>query len=302
MNHVEAFTDFLRYRKGLAENTVGSYAWDLRQYLEWLDDRGVKPEEIKIKDVDDFFIWLRKGERNSISSVNRKIYSLRHFYRWMLRQDLIEKSPLDFFEHMKEPKRLPTYLNPTDQAALIRASSRWTNIEWINKRNHLLILFLIDTGLRISEACSLEINKLDLEQGLLRIKGKAGRDREVVLSGRVIREIREYLELLQAELKRGEMKFGSSSQFKRYLFVNRLGRPLLTRHAFRIVKEIGLEVGIEGLHPHTLRHTFASNLRRKKVDLLIIKESLGHSSIATTQIYTHLADEERRLKLRRLLK
>lgn len=289
-NYLEEFLDFCQYQRSLSENTVRSYRWDLKVWTTWLRDSDMELTRVKVKDIDKFIISLRK-EGKSVGTVNRKIYCLKMFYRYLQRIEIIEKNPLDFVKNIREPKRLPKYLTKEQQEDLLQASdggyhpSKWG--KWLKNRDRLMILLLLDTGVRISELCAIKKTDIDLEEGSIRIFGKGAKERFVILSRRCIVAIGECL------------KNGNGSD--EILFFNQQRRRLNTRHAFRLVQEIGERAGIKGLYPHLLRHTYATNLLRKGGDLLLIKEALGHSSVSTTEIYAHLGDQEYKEKLRRLI-
>jgi integrase/recombinase XerD len=348
-NYLEEFLDFCQYQRSLADNTIRSYRWDLKQWTTWLRDRDLDLIRVKIRDIDNFFISLRK-EGRSVGSINRKIYCLKMFYRYLQRIEIIEKNPLDFMKNIRQPKHLPKYLTKEQQEALIQVLDdryhpyKWG--KWLKIRDRLMILLLLDTGVRISELCAIKKTDIDLEEGSIRIFGKGAKERFVILSERCIdlikgvlqddlREIdgfplgkgKSKLDIFRSEilalLKNGSTqtclarKYGTTEanlcrwlqknrEIKTYgsdeiLFSNQQGRQLNTRHAFRLVQEIGERAGINGLYPHLLRHTYATNLLRKGGDLLLIREALGHSSVATTEIYSHLGQEEYKSKLRALI-
>ena len=150
-----------------------------------------------------------------------------------------------------------------------------------------MVLLLLDCGLRISELCGIRRDDIDLEAGTIRIIGKGDKERRAILSDRCIALLRE---ALKTKLR------GSD-----FLLVNSHTNCLGTRHAFRLVQDLGKRVGILNLHPHTLRHTYATNLRRRGGDLLLIKEALGHSSVSSTEIYAHLDEKEYGSKLREFI-
>lgn len=205
--------------------------------------------------------------------------------------------------------------------------------------------FFLDTGLRVSELCHIEIKNLNLNEGILKVRGKGEKEREVVLSNRLTEEIRNYLNVItpiqfnktiapglpargfnlvrlsrDMGIRHGIINHAIFSNAPRlldkintfieekilplpikYLFFNQRGNHLITRHVFRIVREIGEKSGIEKLHPHVLRHSYASALRRKGGDLLLIKEALGHASVSTTEMYAHIGNGEYREKLKTLI-
>jgi len=289
MEYVQQFLDFCQYQRGLAVNTINGYRWDLRLFMDWLEGKDLELTAVKIRDVDSFVIALRK-EGKSVQTVNRKIYCLKMFYRYLQRIEVIEKNPLDFVKNIRQPKRLPKYLTEEQQKALIGVASRGLNhprqkwASWLTYRDYLMVVLLLDTGVRISELCKIRKSDINFEEGILRVIGKGSREREVVLSNRCLEAVRKCP--------------GNGSNL---LFLNQQGRALGTRHAFRFLRDLGKLAGIANLHPHLLRHTHATNLRRKGADLLLIKEALGHSSVSTTEIYAHIGGQEYKEKLRSLI-
>jgi integrase/recombinase XerC len=267
------------------------------------------------------------------------------FYRWLLRIEVIEKNPMYLFQNTKRPQRIPRYLtNEPQEALLMSAQNGDYKKPWINKRNYLMILFLLNTGVRIGELCNLELKNINLDEGIFRVIGKGNKEREMVLSSLLKEEIKEYLGMVT------DSKFEVSSPFLpsrgfniktfakeikipffsvvnalggnsrktmekiqafadekikplpvKFLFFNETGKPMITRHTFRIVREIGDRAGIDSLHPHVLRHTFATNLRERGADLLLMKEALGHSSVNTTQIYAHIGNGKYKSELRKFI-
>ena len=265
---------------------------------------------------------------------------------------MIQRDPLQFCDRLKEPSTLPHYLTPTEQSALIQAAQNGNGAKRIGyyskERTYLLLLLLLDCGLRIQEACSVKVPDIDLNEGILKVRGKGDKERIAVLSDRLIKAIKEYLNRVNVIDVSGKVRPGIQARGltlndvsretgiplptvieltvsrrhgckgKRsrelqafidekvkilplqYLLFNRGGKPLNTRQAFRIVREIGRSAGIE-IHPHLLRHSFAVNLRRKGADTMLLKEALGHSSIITTQIYCAFTDGEFKDRMRQLV-
>ena len=286
MDFLTQFLEFCEFSRSLSINTVKSYRWDLRQFMGWIEEKGLEVIGVKIRDIDAFIISLRKTGI-SAKSVNRKICCLRSFYKYLQRIEVLEKNPLVFVARMKEPRYLPRYLDEGQQKALIEASlnskhsrPKWGG--WLKTRDHLMIILLLDTGLRISELCQIKKRDIDLQEGTLLVYGKGSKERMVILSDRCIRALQECLKEIDGDV----------------LFLNQQIRPLGTRHAFRLVQSIGKRAGISNLHPHILRHTMASNLRKKGADLQLIQESLGHSSIITTSMYSHISTGDYNQRLR----
>jgi site-specific recombinase XerD len=352
MHYIQDFLDFTQYVRGRAENTINAYRYDLRNFFAWLHDRGLEPQNVKSTDIDAYFIYLRKVKGNAPGSVNRKLYCLKNLYNWLLRTDVIQKNPLQFCDRLKEPSKLPHYLTPTQQEALIQAAQNGNGAKRIGyysrERTYLLLLLLLDCGLRIQEACNVKVPDIDLNEGILKVRGKGDKERIAVLSDRLIAALRKYLNRVNVidvsgkvrpgiqargltlsdvsretgipfstviELtvaRRHDCKGKRSRELQafidekvkplplQYLLFNRGGKPLNTRQAFRIVREIGRKAGVE-IHPHLLRHSFAVNLRRKGGDAMLLKEALGHSSILTTQIYCGFTDGEFKERMRQLV-
>ena len=347
LNYIDQFLDFLQYQRGLSQNTIRSYRLDLDQYFAWLKRQELKPASVKVRDVDSFITELSKNGL-TMQSVNRKMYCLKSFYRYLLRIEIVKRNPMEIFKNGKEKKRLPRYLTFEQQKVLLLASQvAKFNPLWVKQRNELMVLFLLDTGLRISELCNLELKNINLDEGIFKVLGKGNKEREVVISDRLGIAIEKYLAMvsnseirestgpllasrgltltavctelgirycaIQNALKHQGWEKENMEKLQsfvtekvkplpiRFLFFNEHGKILCQRHAMRIIKEIGQKAGIEGLHPHILRHSFATNLRERGADLLLLKESLGHASIMTTQIYAHIGNGKYKSELRKFI-
>ncbi len=348
---LQGFLDYCKFNRALVENTIRSYAYDVGEYLAWLKRIERTVETAKLVDLDDYLIFLAKsGNKNS--TVNRKIYALRMFYRWLQRREIIRDNMTIHLRNLKQPQRLPHFLTLDQQEALLKEAKKSNSKPaWMRERDYLLMLFLIDTGLRVDEASRVRLQDLDLKEQVFQVIGKGDKQRLVVISDRLKLAIERYLKRIE-KLKLGAIaefagfaarglssedvaaEIGTSAKAVRIamarqgeytrrprtitkirafwrkaqttpqklLFFNRMGEPLITRYIFRIVKDLGRKIGVRDLHPHMLRHTFATNLRRKNADLLLIKEALGHSSVSTTEMYAHIADEQYRKSMRELLR
>jgi len=358
VDYLQEFLDFTHFVHGRSDNTVQGYRWDLISFLEWVKGTGLEVANVRPTDIDDYFIFLRREKENTAQTVNRKRSSLNMFYKWLLRKELISKNPMEFVNRMKEPKTLPKYLTPQEQEALILAAQNGNGAKrfiasYTRERTYLLILLLLDCGLRIGEACSLKWDSVNFDDGTLKVNGKGDKERMAILSDRLSSALKEYLERvsvidLEKKVRPGipargfklaqiaqesgipwgtvvEIAIANRHKLDRnldggrkrelqafidekvkplplqYVLFNRGGKPLNTRQAFRIIRDIGGKAGIKGLYPHLLRHTFAVNLRRKGADTMLLKEALGHSSILTTQIYCGFTDGEFKEKMRRLV-
>ncbi len=354
MDLLQDFLGYVEFVRGRSKNTVQTYGFGLTQFLEWAGSVNLDITKAKPTDIDDFFIWLRKTKGNAAKSVNHKLSCLSMFYKYLQRKDLISKNPMDQVTRLKEPKTLPKYLSLAEQEALIKTANNGQTTKrfiqfYTRERVYLLILLLLDCGLRIHEACNIRVEDINLQDGTLKVNGKGEKERIAILSNRLIVALREYLERvstinLKEKIRPGiparglnlakvakesgipfltvieltcarrleaikgkrekELEAFINEKVKplplQYLLFNRGGKPLNTRQAFRIVREVGRKAGVE-IHPHLLRHSFAVNLRRKGADTMLLKEALGHSSILTTQIYCGFTDGEFKEKMRQLV-
>jgi len=199
MNYLTDFLGFVQFVHGRSANTVQGYRWDLISFLEWVKLTSLEVTNVKPTDIDDFFIWLRREKGNTAQSVNRKRSSLNMFYKWLLRKELVSKNPMEFVNRMKEPKTLPKYLTPQEQEALILAAQNGNGAKrfiasYTRERTYLLILLLLDCGLRIGEACSLKWDSVNFDDGTLKVNGKGEKERIAILSDRLSSALKEYLE------------------------------------------------------------------------------------------------------------
>src|SRR4030043_487662 len=197
MDYLVDFLDFCKYQRGLADNTIDSYRWEVSQYLDWIKGRGLRLNMVKVKDIDSFLISLRKEGENSVQTVNHKMYCLKTFYRWLHRVEVVKANPLEVFQNSRTAKPLPRYLTREEQEALLLASQNWDGTKhrdtWQRKREYLMTLFFLDTGLRVSELVNIKMDDLNRSEGILRVMGKGSKEREVILSDRLLKAIQDYL-------------------------------------------------------------------------------------------------------------
>lgn len=275
---LEEFLKHLRAERGLAVNTVLSYGADLRNFLGHLSRAGLDPLKISHSDITDY-LWHRRRDLKP-ASLFRLGQSIRQFYRFLVREERLSEDPSALLGSPKVPQRLPRYLTVQEITRLLvhpgdgRAASA---------RFRLMLELMYAAGLRVSELVSLETGQVDLDMGFLRARGKGGKERLVPLNQRAVASLKEYL----AGRAAGKKSHG------RYLFPGARGRHL-TRVAFWYqLKKWARAAGVvKPLHPHMLRHSFATHLLHGGADLRSVQEMLGHADISTTQIYTHVEKEE----------
>lgn len=279
---ITAFTAWLRLDKGLSEKTVGSYASDLEQFISFLREKKVKPEEVEERDLIVFLEKLRKKGRSD-SSLKRKISSLRSFYTFQESQGLLE-NPTSFLENPKKGRKLPNYISEKEINALFESIGQKAPIE---KQYYLMLLLLYSCGLRISELLDLKLSQINRKKRIFRIEGKGNKERLVPYPEEIEKILDNYVKDIWPKLNLGFQE--------NVLFVQKSKsgvRPISRQQFFYKLKLFGEKAGIEKkLSPHMLRHSFASQLLKNGMNLRVLQKLLGHSSISSTQIYTHVEEE-----------
>ncbi len=196
MDYLQDFLDYLLYVRGRSVNTIHSYRFTLKEYLSWLQTRNLDPKDVKPMDIDSYFIHLRKDKNNTASTVSQKYYCLKSMYRWFLRNDWIQRDPLTYSDKGVKKEGLPKYLTPSEQEKLIKAAQEGMHRKRIwfysKQRSYVLILLLLEAGLRIAEACSLKWEDVNFEEGILKVRGKGDKERIAVLSNQLLAALKEY--------------------------------------------------------------------------------------------------------------
>ncbi len=253
MNIIKDFVNYLRVERGLAKNTIIAYQGDLEKFPGNLLDT-TRKEVVRFLSV----------------SFNRRLASLRSFYKFALAEGYIEKDPTTSIESRRTARKLPVVLNVQEVESLLEQIDPSTIL---GLRNKAIVEVLYATGLRVSELVNLKLE--DIKDNHLRCVGKGTKGRIVPIGSKALEAIREYL---------------IYRPVSEYLFVNCSGRQLARGTVSKIVKALGRKIG-KDISPHTLRHCFATHLLNGDVDLRSLQDMLGHTSIATTQIYTHVSSQ-----------
>ena len=272
--------DFLRLERGLSQNTVLAYRRDLRQFAKALHPKQLS--DIARGDILDYLMNLR-DKKLAPASVGRKLVAIKVFFRFLLSQGLVKNDPSGIIESPRLIKGLPDILDVEEVGRLLTAAAADKRKKKQTKtlRDRALLELLYASGLRVSEASGLKLTDLNSEAGFLRCVGKGGKERVVPVGSHALKWIRTYL----AEARPGFNPKPDSRQ----IFLNRSGGALSRVSIWSIIKQYTLAAGIKKrITPHTLRHSFATHLLEAGADLRVVQELLGHSSISTTQIYTHV--------------
>lgn len=270
------FESYLAVERNLAESTRREYIADVERFAAYLaDERKSSPriDRIDEDDVRRYLEYLHEKRRLSAARLARIISSLRQFFDFCAVRKHVAVSPAANLRTPKKPKKLPVFLISEEIHALFSAPDRST---WQGRRNYAVLVTFAFTGIRLSELVQLDVNDLDFATGQIRVLGKGSKERFVPMNSLVVSALREYLEVRPPSPESA-------------VFLNKSKRRISRRSIQKMVRNLGLEAGVfkKGLSPHKLRHTFATLLHMKDVDILEIQTLLGHSSITSTQIYTH---------------
>lgn len=273
----EAYLDFCRMEKGLAANSIDAYGRDLARFANFAAERtgGNLPDGSELLQYLDLLYKDGLGSR----SIARHVSTVKNLYAFLLREGRITEDPTAALPVLRQPRKIPRYLNEGQVEALTAAPDAATPR---GLRDRAMLALLYASGLRVSELCSLQIPDLNLEMGLVRVTGKGNKERLVPMGTEAVRDIRAYLEEGRSLLLKGRPA--------KYLFVTQRGGKFTRQGFWKALGAYGKQAGIfRGLSPHVLRHTFATHLLEGGADLRSLQTMLGHADIGTTQIYTHVA-------------
>ena len=274
---IESFLLFLS-SKNFSHNTIKSYREDLVEFFEFAEK---SPSEVNSRDIEEFIMYVMRTGRSD-STCERKLASLKSFFRYLEDKGEIPKNPAEFVPFRKRKKKIPDALDEEDMMRILSSPEK--------ERDMLIFLLLYGCGLRISELANLKVSDID-ESGFIKIKGKGGKWRKVPVPNEVMLFIKKFIERRKAEginndEGKGKEK-GGVEENSPYLFLNKYGERLSERYIREIVRRHGALKTGKRVWPHLLRHSYATHLLKNGADIRVIQELLGHSSINTTQKYVH---------------
>lgn len=278
---IKGFKSFLQLEKSLAKNSVDAYVADVEKLFQFLDmnDIHIAPEKVTQHHIESFLKWVSEIGLNARSQ-SRIISGIKAFYSYLLLEEIISISPTELIETPKIGRKLPEVLTIEEIDKIIAAIDLSTPE---GLRNKAIIETLYSCGLRVSELIGLRISHLLLDEGFVRVVGKGDKERITPIGGAAIKHITIYIEHVRNHLP----KIDKASED--ILFLNRRGKQLTRVMIFTIIKNLTQLAGItKTVSPHTFRHSFATHLVEGGADLRAVQEMLGHESITTTEIYTHL--------------
>jgi integrase/recombinase XerD len=274
---VKRYKSFLRLEKSLSENTVEAYMRDLQLWLTYSHDAHIEPDEAELPHFSDFLIELAELGLQARSQA-RVISGLKSFYKYLLYTDVLDVDPTQLLDMPKLPKHLPEVLS-IDEIDAIESCIDLSKPE--GHRNLAIVETLYGSGLRVSELVSLKISNMYTEQGYMIVEGKGNKQRLVPLSEESVKQIRLWI--------MDRNTYDIKPEYQDFLFLNRRGASLTRAMIFTIIKDLADKAGIKKkISPHTFRHSFATHLLEGGADLRAVQMMLGHSSITTTEIYTHI--------------
>ena len=292
---VRQFLDYLKLEKHFSDYTVKSYGADLVQFGQFLcgeiGRNPATPAPSKSLDelqtgcdalaIRDFLNYLY-GQNYTKSTTARKLATLRSFYKFLIRRNIVTINPLSTIRTPKQEKRLPKCLDLEQVQKLLDAPG---DADLLSSRDKAMLEVLYASGIRVSELVELDMADLDLQEGVLRVKGKGRKDRLTPIGSQAIKALQRYFELRGQDLR-------SQNGGVTRVFLNKHGESLSTRSVRRKLDKYLETAGLDpGISPHTLRHSFATHLLNNGADLRSVQELLGHQSLSTTQIYTHLTTQ-----------
>lgn len=284
---ISEYLDYLRVEKGSSPNTVAAYGRDCRSWVAWLAERGVtEPDQVTRGDVERYTAYLR-GLGRAASSVERAVSAVKGFHRFLFTDGLAQDLPTDDVRLPKKPDRLPETISVEAAFALLDQPFPDTPQ---GMRDRTILEVLYGCGLRVSELTGLDREACYLDEGFLRVFGKGSKERLVPIVGTAQSALADYLAYGRPGLHPARLL----AQDPRAVFLNVRGQRITRQAVHTIVERAGAAVGIAGLHPHTLRHAFATHMLAGGADLRVLQEILGHADISTTQIYTHVDREHLR--------
>jgi len=283
IRHAEAFTLYLRTECHLSENTVAAYSRDLRRFIGWLEGR--KVADLTITELSDFVGFLNT-QQLAPASIARHIVAVKMFFRYLQLEGLLVDNKVELLGSQKLWQRVPSVLSPREVERFLKGPRR---IEIYYFRDRALLEMLYATGCRASEVSNLRLRDLHLDERYCKCEGKGNKQRMVPLGDAAIEAVTDYLDKQRPRLE------AVRSNEVDWLFLSRGGRRLRREAVWELVKKYALLADVSvSISPHTLRHSFATHLLAGGADLRQVQEMLGHASIATTQIYTHV--DQSRLK------
>ena len=274
------YLEYLKYQKNYSDYTIKSYKDDVLEYLNYLNREALNFKKVEYSDIRFYLMYLKDEKKDDNSSINRKLSSLRGFYKFMANEGIVKSNVFSLVNGPKKSKKLPRYFEYNELEELFKVPDTRNPL---GQRDLLLLEMLYATGVRVGELVSIKVKDIDLNNRSILILGKGNKERFV--------QFGEYCEdILKEYLKDGRKILNSKDS--QYLFLNNNGGELTERGVRFILDKLIKQTGInKNISPHMIRHSFATHLLNEGCDLLTVQKLLGHESIKATQIYTHVTTD-----------
>ena len=275
---LQSFLNYLKFEKRYSQHTIVSYQNDLEQFFSYITSQY---QAATLTDIATTYVrsWMAelKGDKITAKTINRKASSLKSFFKYQLKTGVIETTPMWSVTTPKISKRLPEFVKEQDMENMFKYLP--FPDDWKGKTDRLLLMLFYQTGMRLSEQVNLKENQVDFSKRVIKVLGKGNKERVVPVSEELMNDMKAYQQAKRKELE----KYDNT-----YFFVLENGKRLYAKYVYLIVKKYLSEITtLNKKSPHILRHTFATHLTNNGADLNAVKELLGHSSLAATQVYTH---------------
>lgn len=273
-DNLKEYENYLKFEKNYSMNTINSYLSDIKEYQEF------KKGDILSSTKEDILAYLKTIKNLESTTISHKISSLKSFFKYYQKREKIKVNPLANIKSPKIAKKLPTYLTLEEVSKLLDVGIKSP----YDARNKAILELLYSSGIRISELCNMQTSNYNSYECIIRLIGKGSKERIIPLGDYAISVLEDYINNYRPKINKKNINS---------IFINNRGDAISRQFIFKIIKKECLKKGIrKNVSPHTLRHTFATHLLQNGADLRIIQELLGHENISTTQIYTHVSNQE----------
>ena len=280
--YIEQFTDYLRLERNYSERTISSYKQDLVLFELFI--KGVDSTlELDTVHRDVIRMWVISMMENgeAATTVNRKLSTLRTFYKFLIARGIVEQTPVKNIKGPKVSKPLPQFVRDSEMKAILDSTE--PDADFVSVRNRCILALFYETGIRLADLISLNNDDIDFGNGTLKVTGKRDKQRIIPFANRLADQLKDYMELRDAEI---DVKDSDA------LFLNIKGGRIPRHQVYHLVKDALKESNVEKKSPHVLRHTFATSMLNNDAELGAVKELLGHNSLATTEVYVHITFQE----------
>lgn len=278
LQNLSEYLEYLEIEKGLAANTIEAYRRDLAEFLDFCTEKGAEDIQNITRSHINGYIMMLHDKNLTATSVMRKTASLRGFFKWLCANEICTTNPALTLEQPKVPKKLPKVMTIEEINTLLSQN--------LNKREKVILELLYGCGLRVSELVNLKINDMDLSAKYLQCTGKGSKERIVPIGSKALKAIKDYEKERDFILQKNRLT-------SKNLLLTEDGKNITRQEVYTFIHKLGEKIH-KSISPHTLRHTFATHLLENGADLRVVQELLGHSDVATTQLYTHIS--KKRLK------